>query len=143
MITLPPRERQEIVRLILSGSKVAAVTKVRQLTGAGLKDAKDYVDSLAAKVGCSRSSAEQRVQPAVGQPADKSSFSAEQSQSWPRLFVWGKMTRDQEEGAVSAGAHSFYTRAEEIANSLTHGLGAGLSVAGLIILVVLVLQPDM
>jgi len=47
------------------------------------------------------------------------------------------MTSHQEEGAVSAGAHSFYTPSEEIANSLTHGLGAGLSVAGLIILVVL------
>ncbi|HUW12012.1 MAG TPA: ribosomal protein L7/L12 [Anaerolineae bacterium] len=51
MISLPAGEREEIVRLILSGSKVAAVAKVRQLTGAGLKDAKDYVDSLAAKFG--------------------------------------------------------------------------------------------
>ena len=60
MITLPPLEREEIEQLILSGSKIAAVIKVRQSTGAGLKEAKDYVDSLAAKLGCSRSYAEQR-----------------------------------------------------------------------------------
>ena len=53
MITLPPLEREEIEQLILSGSKIAAVIKVRQLTGAGLKEAKDYVDSLAAMLGCS------------------------------------------------------------------------------------------
>ena len=41
--------------------------------------------------------------------------------------------------AVSGDAHA-YTAKEEIANSLTHGIGAALSIAGLVVLVVLAAQ---
>jgi len=52
MITLPPQEEEGIQQLILSGSKVAAVARVRELTGTGLRLSKDYVNSLAAGLGC-------------------------------------------------------------------------------------------
>ena len=37
----------EVRELIRQGRKVMAVKRVRELTGMGLKEAKDYVDSLA------------------------------------------------------------------------------------------------
>lgn len=39
--------------------------------------------------------------------------------------------------SIASQSHKLYTLGEEIANSITHGIGAGLSVAGLIVLVVL------
>jgi ribosomal protein L7/L12 len=43
-LTLDPE--QEARRLLQSGDKIAAIKRVRELTGLGLKEAKDYVDSL-------------------------------------------------------------------------------------------------
>ena len=51
-ITLPPKEEEGIQQLILSGSKVAAVARVWELTGTGPRLSKDYVNSLAAGLGC-------------------------------------------------------------------------------------------
>ena len=45
-ITLPPEKERAIRRLISAGKKVEAVKKVLNLTGAGLKASKDYVDDL-------------------------------------------------------------------------------------------------
>ena len=45
-IKLPPEVEQEIKGLIKSGQKIQAVQRVFQLTRAGLKNAKDYVDGL-------------------------------------------------------------------------------------------------
>jgi len=43
----------------------------------------------------------------------------------------------QQKNQGTAKSIKFYTRGEEIANSITHGIGAGLSIAGLSVLVVL------
>ncbi len=45
-IQLPPEVEQEIKGLVKSGRKVEAVQRVFNLTRAGLKNAKDYVDGL-------------------------------------------------------------------------------------------------
>ena len=36
----------EVRRLLAAGNKIQAIKRVRELTGIGLKEAKDYVDSL-------------------------------------------------------------------------------------------------
>ena len=45
-ITLPVDVQNEVVKLVAAGNKVAAIQRVLQLTGAGLKILKDYVDTL-------------------------------------------------------------------------------------------------
>ncbi len=45
-ITLPVDVQQEVIQLVAAGNKVAAIQRVLQLTGAGLKVSKDYVDTL-------------------------------------------------------------------------------------------------
>lgn len=45
-IQLLPEVDEEIKAMVKSGQKIQAVHKVFQLTGAGLKNAKDYVDGL-------------------------------------------------------------------------------------------------
>ncbi len=45
-IRLPEQIEQEVRRLIATGNKIEAVRRVLQLTGAGLKNSKDYVDNL-------------------------------------------------------------------------------------------------
>ena len=45
-IQLPPEVEQEIKALIKNGRKIEAVQRVFQLTRAGLKISKDYVDGL-------------------------------------------------------------------------------------------------
>ena len=46
-ISLPPKTNKKLKRLVLKGKKVEAVKQVTQLTGAGLRLSKDYVDNLA------------------------------------------------------------------------------------------------
>ncbi len=41
---------REVYSLLARGRKIEAIKKVRELTGMGLKEAKDYVDSLARSV---------------------------------------------------------------------------------------------
>ena len=41
-----PEVEREARRLLDDGGKIAAIKRVRELTGMGLKEAKDYVDSL-------------------------------------------------------------------------------------------------
>ena len=43
---IPGAERAAIRALMDGGNKIAAIKRVRELTGVGLKEAKDYVDSL-------------------------------------------------------------------------------------------------
>ena len=45
-IKLPEQIEKELRRLVATGNKIEAVRRVLQLTGAGLKNSKDYVDSL-------------------------------------------------------------------------------------------------
>lgn len=45
-ITLPAEIEKELRRLSSDGNKVEAIKQVTRLTGAGLRLAKDYVDSL-------------------------------------------------------------------------------------------------
>jgi hypothetical protein len=45
-IRLPIYVEEELRHLVLAGSKVEAVKRVAQLTGAGLRVSKDYVDNL-------------------------------------------------------------------------------------------------
>ena len=45
-IELSPSARQEILKLVTQGTRIEAVRRVMQLTGAGLKVSKDYVDDL-------------------------------------------------------------------------------------------------
>jgi ribosomal protein L7/L12 len=49
-VNLPKEKVMELNRLLRSGEKVKAVKRVTQLTGAGLRVAKDYVDDLERKV---------------------------------------------------------------------------------------------
>jgi ribosomal protein L7/L12 len=49
--TLPPKQigdldLAEVSALLAGGNKIEAIKRVRELTGLGLKEAKDYVDSL-------------------------------------------------------------------------------------------------
>jgi hypothetical protein len=37
---------EDVVRLVRSGSKIAAIKEYRRMTGAGLREAKEYVDRL-------------------------------------------------------------------------------------------------
>ena len=46
-ISLPSKIDKKLKRLVLKGNKVEAVKQVTQLTGAGLRLSKDYVDKLA------------------------------------------------------------------------------------------------
>lgn len=46
-IRLPRQVEEELQRLVGSGNKVEAVKRVTELTGAGLRVSKDYVDNLA------------------------------------------------------------------------------------------------
>jgi ribosomal protein L7/L12 len=46
-ITLPPGVEATLRELILAGNKIEAVKRVTELTGAGLRVSKDYVDNLA------------------------------------------------------------------------------------------------
>jgi hypothetical protein len=46
VIRLPPEIVQELRSFVLAGSKAAAVKRVAELTGAGLRVSKDYVDGL-------------------------------------------------------------------------------------------------
>jgi len=46
-IHLPRAIEEEIRQLILAGKKIEAVQRVTELTGAGLRVSKDYVDNLA------------------------------------------------------------------------------------------------
>jgi len=50
-ITLPYEIESELRHLVMTGRKVEAVKRVTQLTGAGLRVSKDYVDGLAEKQG--------------------------------------------------------------------------------------------
>jgi ribosomal protein L7/L12 len=50
-IALSQAGQEEVRRLIVAGSMVAAVARVRELTGAGLRQSKEYVDNLAAELG--------------------------------------------------------------------------------------------
>ncbi len=45
-IYLPPDVEQELRLLASAGNKAEAVKRVTQLTGAGLRESKDYVDNL-------------------------------------------------------------------------------------------------
>jgi ribosomal protein L7/L12 len=46
-ITLPPEIDKDLRSLIFMGNKIEAVKRVTELTGAGLRVSKDYVDNLA------------------------------------------------------------------------------------------------
>ena len=46
MIRLPPDIEDELRVLVQMGKKVEAVKRVTELTGAGLRVSKDYVDGL-------------------------------------------------------------------------------------------------
>ena len=45
-LVAPAHDLAEVRALALAGNKIAAIKLYRELTGAGLKEAKDYVDSL-------------------------------------------------------------------------------------------------
>jgi hypothetical protein len=47
VIRLPPNIEEELRHWVLTGKPVEAVKRVTELTGAGLRVSKDYVDSLA------------------------------------------------------------------------------------------------
>lgn len=49
-IILPENIERELLQIVLAGNKPKAVQKVVELTGAGLKVSKDYVDNLANKI---------------------------------------------------------------------------------------------
>jgi len=46
-IHLPPEVEKELRKLVASDQKIEAVKRITQLTGAGLRRSKDYVDRLA------------------------------------------------------------------------------------------------
>lgn len=41
-----PTPNEEVRRLVREGNKIAAIKRYRELTGCGLKEAKDVVDTL-------------------------------------------------------------------------------------------------
>ena len=45
-ITLPPEVEKTLRNLVLTGNKIEAVKRVTELTGAGLRLSKDYVDGM-------------------------------------------------------------------------------------------------
>lgn len=46
VLQLSPDAEREVRRVLATGNKIAAIKLVRQATGAGLKDAKDFVDRM-------------------------------------------------------------------------------------------------
>jgi hypothetical protein len=46
-ITLPPDIEKQVRQMVLSGNRIEAMRRVMDLTGAGLKVSKDYIDGLA------------------------------------------------------------------------------------------------
>lgn len=46
-IELPPDEHEDVRALAVSGQKIEAIKRYRDKTGAGLAEAKEYVDSIA------------------------------------------------------------------------------------------------
>ncbi|KAA3646230.1 MAG: hypothetical protein DWQ07_08385 [Chloroflexi bacterium] len=46
-MNLPPYVEDEIRSLVEDGRKIEAIKRVRELSGAGLKEAKDYIDYMA------------------------------------------------------------------------------------------------
>jgi ribosomal protein L7/L12 len=50
-ITLSSDVEKELRRLVSTGNKVEAIKRVTELTGAGLRVSKDYVDGLARRQG--------------------------------------------------------------------------------------------
>jgi ribosomal protein L7/L12 len=45
-VVLPAKMTKEVRHLVVTGRKIEAIKRVAQLTGAGLRISKDYVDSL-------------------------------------------------------------------------------------------------
>jgi Ribosomal protein L7/L12 C-terminal domain len=45
-VSISDLDRSEISTLLARGNKIEAIKRLRQLTGLGLKEAKDYVDRL-------------------------------------------------------------------------------------------------
>jgi ribosomal protein L7/L12 len=45
-LSIDPGADPEVLVLLAGGNKIAAIRRVRELTGMGLKEAKDYVESL-------------------------------------------------------------------------------------------------
>ena len=45
-VVLPAKITREVRHLVVTGQKIEAIKRVAQLTGAGLRISKDYVDSL-------------------------------------------------------------------------------------------------
>lgn len=48
-VSLVPENIEELKALIAEGKQIEAVKRYRKITGAALKDAKDYIDQLAGK----------------------------------------------------------------------------------------------
>lgn len=48
---LTKEEKEELVRLVSEGKNVQAVRRCREITGLGLKEAKEYVDRLSEEKG--------------------------------------------------------------------------------------------
>ncbi len=46
MDVLEPHVDDEIKDLVLKGKKIAAIKRYREISGVGLKEAKDYIDNL-------------------------------------------------------------------------------------------------
>jgi len=47
IVTLTPELESEVAQLLAAGEKIDAIKRVREETGAGLKEAKDVVEKLA------------------------------------------------------------------------------------------------
>lgn len=48
-ITLDPEALEQVMQLLRSGNKIEAIKLVREKSGSGLKEAKDFVESLISK----------------------------------------------------------------------------------------------
>ncbi len=48
--TVSDEKRQEIIDALLQGQKIQAIKAYREATGLGLKEAKDFIDTLIAQV---------------------------------------------------------------------------------------------
>ena len=49
-ISLDPFELEEVLNLINEKGKVEAIKRLIEITGAGLKESKDYVDTLQSRI---------------------------------------------------------------------------------------------
>jgi ribosomal protein L7/L12 len=85
-------EWQDVLALIERGDKIGAIKRVRELTGLGLKEAKDYVDSIPAYGGLPPLLAAAAAPPAPAPSLEQVHALAQQGQKIQAIKLYRELT---------------------------------------------------